>query len=393
MEDIISLGLESTMNTYSRFPLVLEKGEGAHVFGADGQKYLDFVAGIAANSLGHAHPKLVEALREQVGNLIHVSNLYWNKPAVELAARLVKNSPFDKAFFCNSGAEAIEGCLKLARINAAKSNSGRFEIVAMKNSFHGRTFAAVRATGQLKYQDGFAPHFPGVVHAQFNDLSSLEEAVTDKTCAILIEPVQGEGGIRPATKEFLEGARKLCDQYGISLIFDEVQCGVGRTGKFFAFEHFGVAPDAVALAKGLGGGVPIGAVLAVKDLAKAFEPGNHASTFGGNALSAAAGNVVTRELWENGLLERVAKTGEFLSQKLTRLKDKYPVVVDKRGIGLLQGIELSVPAAPVIAECIVNGLLLVNAGANVIRFVPPLIVSEDEISQGIEILERALAKI
>jgi acetylornithine/N-succinyldiaminopimelate aminotransferase len=381
------------MNTYSRFPLVLEKGEGAFVYSSDGKKYLDFVAGIAANSLGHAHEKLVAALSEQVTQLIHVSNLYWNKPAVELASRLVKNSPFDKAFFCNSGAEAIEGCLKLARINASKSGTGRFGIVAMKNSFHGRTFAAVRATGQLKYQEGFAPHFPGISHAEFNDLASLESSVDASTCAILIEPVQGEGGIRPATKEFLEGARKICDRDGISLIFDEVQCGVGRTGKFFAFENYGVVPDAIALAKGLGGGVPIGAVLAVKDLAKAFEPGNHASTFGGNALSAAAGNVVTQELWENGLLEHVAKVGEFLTQKLSGLKEKYPAVLDNRGIGLLQGIELSVPAAPIIAECIEKGLLLVNAGTNVIRFVPPLIVTEDEISQGIEILESALEKI
>jgi predicted acetylornithine/succinylornithine family transaminase len=393
MEELINMGNLAVMNTYSRFPLVLVSGEGCRATDANGKAYLDFVAGIAVNSLGHSNKKLVKAISEQAEQLMHVSNLYWNKPLIELATRMIKNSPFDKAFFCNSGAEAIEGSIKLARKHASKKHPERFEVVSMKNSFHGRTFAAVTATGQLKYQEGLGPLFPGVVHAQYNCLKSLEDAVSDKTCAVLIEPVQGEGGIVPAKKEFLEGARSLCSERDICLIFDEVQCGVGRTGRFFAFEHYGVLPDVAVLAKGLAGGVPIGALLAANGFAEAFKPGDHASTFGGNALATAAANVVTSELWENGLLEHVSIAGAHLALRLESLQKRFPALVkDVRGLGLMQGIELDCPVAPIILKCIEDGLLLVNAGTNVIRFVPPLIVTEGEIDEATGILGNALQK-
>ncbi len=382
-------GQKVIMNTYNRFPLVLVKGEGSYVYDDSGKKYLDFVAGIAVNTLGHGNSKLASAIAEQAKTLIHVSNLYWTQPQVELAEKLVANSSFDKVFYCNSGAEAVEGALKLSRKYADKYHQGRFEIITMKNSFHGRTFGAVTATGQTKYQKGLAPLLPGIKHSELNNFPELLENINDNTCAILIEPLQGEGGIKSATKEYLEKVRKLCDEKDILLVFDEVQCGMGRTGRLFAHQHYGVCPDVIALAKGAAGGVPIGILMATDKAATGFEPGDHASTFGGNPLATAAANVVFDELM-NGLLDNVVQQGKLLAQKLNQLKESLSMIVDVRGVGLIQGIELDQPVGPYVTKAMEKGLLLVNAGVNVIRFVPPLNVSEAEVNQCVEILAEVL---
>lgn len=389
MSKSIENGKNVVMNTYSRNPVVMEKGEGVYVYDEAGKKYLDFVAGIAVNSLGHGHPKLSETIADQAKSMIHVSNLYWTKQQVELAGLLVRNSCFDKAFFCNSGAEAIEGSLKLVRKYADKNNSGKTDIISMEHSFHGRTYGAVTATGQAKYQKGLSPMLPGITHAAFNNLEAVLNSITDKTGAILVEPVQGEGGIRPADKAFLQGLRDVCDEKDIILIFDEVQCGVGRIGKLFAYEYFDVEPDVLVTAKGLAGGVPIGALLAKDKFASAFNPGDHASTFGGNPLATSAGLVVVNELL-GGLLQQVQKTGAYLNKRLNELKQKTSVITDVRGIGLMQGIELSEPVSEIISKCMENGLLLVNAGTHIIRFVPPLIVTEKDIDIAIDILEKSI---
>ena len=384
---------DSIMNTYGRFPLVLEKGEGCYVWDDKGKKYLDFTAGIAVNTLGHGHDKLSIAIAEQSQKLTHVSNFYWTKPLIDLADKLVSHSCFDQAFFCNSGTEAVEGAIKLARKYASINHPGRYEIISMKNSFHGRTFAALTATGQEKYKKGLHPLVPGIIQADFNDFNSLLSLVGEKSCAVLLEPIQGEGGIRPADKEYLQKVRQFCDEHDIMLIFDEVQCGVGRTGYFFAYEYYGICPDAVTMAKGLAGGVPIGAILAKEKFSSAFNPGDHASTFGGNPLATSAANVIVDELFDGGLLEHVLKVSKYLQKKLEALKDEFPAIADVRGVGLLMGAEFTEPVATIIKKCIENGLLVINAGTNILRFVPPLIVSEAEIEKGFEILEESLKEI
>jgi len=383
-------GKETVMNTYNRFPIVLEKGDGMYVYDENGKKYLDFVAGIAVNSLGHNNKKLVSAISKQAQTLIHCSNLYWTKPQISLAKKLVTNSDFDKIFFCNSGAEAIEAGLKISRKYGSKT--GRYEIITMKNSFHGRTFGAVTATGQPHYQEGLGALLPGIKYAEYNNFESILDVLTDKTCAILLEPVQGEGGIHPADKEYLQKIRKLCNEKDLVLLFDEVQCGVGRLGTLFAYQTFGVVPDAVCTAKGIAGGVPMGLMAATQKLADSFKPGDHASTFGGNPLATAAANVVVDELL-GGLLDNVKKNGIYLTEKLNGLKSKYEIITDVRGIGYMQGIELSIPAADIINKTIENGLLLVNAGKNVIRFVPSLIASKSDIDEAIDILDSVLSKL
>lgn len=379
------LGKKVIMNTYNRFPITLVRGEGMYVYDENDKEYLDFVAGIAVNSLGHNNPKLVSAISEQAETMIHCSNLYWTVPQVSLAEKLIGNSHFDKVFFCNSGAEAIEGALKICRKYGSKED--RSEIITMLQSFHGRTYGAITATGQPHYQEGLGELLPNIKYAKYNDFESLLEKVTDKTCAIFLEPIQGEGGIIPAEKEYLEKVRKLCDEKDIILVFDEIQCGVGRLGTLFAFEYFGIKPDAVCLAKGIAGGVPMGALLAVEKLAQSFKPGDHASTFGGNPLATAAANVVVDELL-GGLLQNVQVQGEYLKSKLISLKDKYDFIISVRGEGLMQGIELNIPVSDIISKSIENGLLLVNAGKNVVRFVPSLIVSKEDIDNCIEILEK-----
>lgn len=381
-------GQKVIMNTYSRFPIVLEKGQGMYVYDENNKKYLDFAAGIAVNSLGHNNEKLVAAISQQASKLIHVSNLYWTKPQISLAEKLVKLGDFDRVFFCNSGAEAIEGSLKIARKYG--SRTGRSEIITMLHSFHGRTFGAVTATGQPHYQEGLGELLPNVKYAVYNDIESLKAAVTDNTCAVLLEPVQGEGGIIPANKEYLQAVRQLCDEKDIVLIFDEVQCGVGRLGTFYAYQSFGVVPDCLCMAKGIAGGIPCGVLMAKQKIADSFKPGDHASTFGGNPLAAAAGNVVVDELTEGGILENAKKQGQYLRTKLEEIKEEFDCVIDVRGIGLMQGIEFNVPAGDVTAEAVANGLLLVNAGKNVIRFVPSLIVSKENIDEAMEILKNAI---
>ena len=391
-EALAARGAAVVMNTYSRFPIAFDHGKGCYVWDMDGKKYLDFVAGIAVNSLGHGHEALSKKIAEQAQKLIHVSNLYYTEPQISLAEAICAHSGFDKVFFCNSGAESIEAALKIARKYATMKGKPGRDIITMEHSFHGRTYGAVTATGQAKYQKGLDPLLPGVKHVPFNDLEALKAAVDENTCAILMEPIQGEGGIHPADKAYLEAVRALCDEKDIVLLFDEIQCGVGRTGELFAYQHYGVQPDGTTFAKGLAGGVPIGAFMATDRLSQAFQPGDHASTFGGNPLATAAGTVVMHELFENGVLENVKKQGEYLQQKLLECKEKYDIIADVRGVGLMQGIELTIPASDVIADSIAHGLLLVGAGTNVIRFVPPLIITKEEMDEAISILDGALAR-
>lgn len=378
------------MNTYNSFPIVLKEGKGVYVWDEDGKKYIDFVAGIAVNVLGYGDEKYVEAIKGQLEKIHHCSNLYTTEPGVNLAQTLVENSSFDKVFFCNSGTEAMEAAIKLSRKYGYK-NKGKnaSEIISMKNSFHGRTLGALTTTGQPKYHEGFAPLLPGVKYAIYNDFASLEELVNENTCAIILEVVQGEGGVNPAKKDYLEDVRKLCTEKDIVLIFDEVQTGVGRTGKLFAHEVYGISPDVMALAKGLGGGVPIGAMLAKEKFALAFKPGDHASTFGGNPMATTAAGHILDRLLNDGVLKNAEESGKYLREKLEGLKDKYDFIKDVRGIGLMQGIEVDINTGDVIKNAVANGLLLVGAGATVIRFVPPIIVTKEQIDEAIEILEKS----
>ncbi len=387
----MNINTDVIMNTYSRFPICFERGEGMYLYDIDGKKYLDFVAGIAVNSLGHANPRLGETIAKQAMTLIHCSNLYYTVPQIKLAEKLVEKTDFDKVFFCNSGAESVESALKLARKYAYMKGKPGTEIIAMEHSFHGRTYGAVTATGQEKYQKGLGEMLPNITHVPYNDFEALKAAVSEKTCAILMEVMQGEGGIIPANKEYLQNVRKLCDEKDILLMFDEVQTGVGRCGELFAYQVYGVAPDCLSTAKGLAGGVPIGAFMAKESAAKAFNPGDHASTFGGNPLATSCGLVVMNELFEGGLLENVKKNGQYLGETLKNLAKKHEKMVsDVRGMGFMWGMELKGEAAPIIKKCIDAGLLLVGAGPNVIRFVPPLIASKEDIDEMAKILDKAL---
>jgi len=392
--DLINQGQNVIMNTYKQFPIVLERGENCYLLDVEGKKYLDFVAGVAVNCLGYNNDKLTSNLISQMLKLYHCSNLYWNIPQIELAELLVKNSSFDKVFFCNSGAESIEAALKLAR-KYGKISHGQdcYEIITMEQSFHGRTFGAITATGQEKYQKDFKPLLPGIKYAEFNNFDSVNELVSKKTCAILVEPVQGEGGIRPAEKEFLQNLRNLCDQKNIVLIFDEVQTGIGRTGKLFAYENYDVIPDIITLAKGLGGGFPIGAMMANEKTASAFEPGDHAATFGGNPLACTAGKTVLNKLFNENIIKNAEEQGAYLKQKLLELKQRFSIIIDVRGIGLMQGIELNTPVENIIKKCMDNGLLLISAGTNIIRFVPPLIIEKYQIDEAMQILTEIFIQV
>lgn len=381
------------MHTYNRFPLVLRKGRGMKVWGADGKEYLDFVGGIAVNCLGHCHPKVVVALQKQAQRLIHVSNLYHIEPQIKLARLLVENSFADKVFFCNSGAEANEAAIKLARkyfSDQSGHKNEKFEIITAGNSFHGRTFAALSATGQEKFKVGFAPLLPGFRHVEFDDISALEAAITKNTCAIMLEPVQGEGGVRVPHADYLRDVRVICDRHNLLLILDEVQTGIGRTGKFFAYEHFGITPDIMTLAKGLGAGVPIGAMLANDKVAVSFQPGTHASTFGGNPLVCAASAAAIDVLLEDGfMLDHCRRMGSHFRNKLEELKKEFPALIaDVRGLGLLVGLELTTEGAPVVKECMERGVLINCTAGNVLRFIPPLIVTEKEIDYLTDVLEQ-----
>jgi acetylornithine/N-succinyldiaminopimelate aminotransferase len=381
-------------NTYTRFPVVLERGEGCRVWDVEGKEYLDFVAGIAVCALGHSHPALVQAVQAQAAKLFHVSNLYHIEPQIRLAELLCKHSFADRVFFCNSGAEANEAAIKLAR-KYAKEHRGpqRVEIVTMARGFHGRTLATVTATAQPKYQMGFEPLVPGFRYVPFDDLEAVERAVGPGTAAILVEPIQGEGGVRVPSEGYLQGLRKLCDESGALLIFDEVQTGIGRTGRLFAYEHWGTAPDIMTLAKALGGGLPIGAMLAKEDVASSFSPGTHAATFGGNPLVTAAGFTTLTTVLEEDLISRAADMGERLVRELQTIQAASAAVKEIRGKGLLVGMELDRDVKPVVKTCLEQGLLLSSAGDTVIRFAPPLIVSEQEVSRAVGVVDTVLREV
>jgi acetylornithine/N-succinyldiaminopimelate aminotransferase len=392
-KEIMDLGDQYLMRNVGRIPLAPVKGEGARLWDADGREYLDFVSGIAVNSLGHCHPAVVDAICRQAGTLIHCSNLYYIEQQARLARLLVENSALDKAFFCNSGAEANEAAIKLARKYAKlKEGAEKFEIITALHSFHGRTLATVTATGQPKYHKGFEPLPEGFKYVPFNDLAALEKAVGPATCAVLLEPVQGEGGVNVASRHYLEGVQMLCREHGALLIFDEVQTGLGRTGRFLAYQHFGVEPDILTLAKALGGGFPIGAMLAKEDIARAFQPGDHASTFGGNPLACAAALAAMEEMLLGGVVENAASTGAYLYEKLKGLGGKYPFVKEVRGLGLLLGMELNREGKDIVDGCLEQGLLINCVNNNVLRFIPPLTITPDDVDSAVAILDQVMGR-
>ena len=390
IEEIINLGKENVMNTYGRLPMALVKGVGTRVWDSDGRSYLDFVTGLAVSSLGHSHPAIVETIKEQASEILHTSNLYWIPNQVRLAKLLTDNSFADKVFFCNSGAEANEGAIKLVR-KYAKDNYGedKYKIVSLKNSFHGRTLAALSATGQFKYHHGFEPLPIGFSHIEAGNLTELQQAVDQKTAAVIIEPIQGEGGVHPITKEFLLSAKELCEKHGALLIFDEVQCGMGRTGKLFAYEWLDVTPDIMTVAKALANGVPIGAVLASAKVADTFQPGDHASTFGGNHLAAAVGCKVLEIMTGEGFLAEVESKSSYFKNKLQNLADKYKLEGTVRGLGFMLGLPVQEKGPEIVQYCSENGLLINCVGGTTLRFLPPLTVSMTEIDEALDILEQA----
>ena len=389
MESIQQKAGKVLMHTYNSIPISLISGAGCYVKDSEGKEYLDFLAGIAVNALGYNHPQFNTAVQEQLNLIIHYSNLFYNEQQIELAEKLVLNSHFDKAFFCNSGTESVEAALKLAKKIGKQKKNGAWKIIAMNKSFHGRTTGSLSLTGQIKYQESFLPLLQGITFADFNDFDDLKKKVDTETCAIIIEPLQGEGGIYPANQEYLEKVRDLCTKENIVLIFDEVQCGIGRTGLLFAHEHFNVYPDIICLAKGLGGGLPIGAILSTEAFNQ-FEPGDHAATFGGNPLVCTGAIAVLTELLDNNLLEHTKKVSVYLKEKLNELTNKYSTIKELRGIGLMLGIELTIPAGEIVTKCREKGLLLATAGSSVIRFVPPLIVTEEDIDKAVSILDSVI---
>ena len=385
----------SILPVYMPAPLAFERGEGAWLVTADGRRYLDFGAGIAVNAVGHAHPHLVAALTEQGQKLWHISNLYQNPLAEKLAKRLVDATFADVAFFCNSGAEALEASIKMARkYQSASGHPEKYRIVTFEGAFHGRTLATIAAGGQKKYLDGFGPAMPGFDQVPFDDEAAVKAAIGPETAAILIEPVQGEGGIRPLPPERLRALRALCDEHGLLLILDEVQSGVGRTGKLFAHEWAGVTPDIMAVAKGIGGGFPLGVCLATSEASRGMIPGTHGTTFGGNPLAMAIGNAVLDVVLEDGFLDHVRQTALLLKQRLAEIKDRHPAVIaEVRGEGLMIGLKLHTPNIELVRAAEAEGLLLIAAGDNVVRLLPPLIIGAEEVGEAVARIDRACAKL
>lgn len=387
---------ESILHTYNRFPVMFDHGEGCYLYDTEGKKYLDFAAGIAVNALGYHYPGYDEALKAQIDKLTHISNLYYNEPMSEAGEKLVKASGLAKAFFTNSGTEAIEGALKAAR-KYAYTKYGKevqkYEIIAMNHSFHGRSMGALSVTGTEHYREPFEPLIGGVKFADFNDLESVKAQITDKTCAIITEVVQGEGGIYPAQKEFLEGLRALCDENDIILIFDEIQCGMGRTGYYFAWQSYGVKPDVMTCAKALGCGVPVGAfVLGEKAAAASLVPGDHGTTYGGNPFVCAAVSKVFDIFEQDGILAHVQELTPYLEEKLDTFVEKYPIVAARRGKGFMQGLVIEgATVGSVVTKALENGLLVISAGSDVLRLVPPLVITKENIDEMIEKLEKSLA--
>lgn len=389
----IDRGLTHVAATYGRYPLVAASGKGCWLTDIEGKKYLDFLAGVAVNNLGHCHPDIVAALQKQAETLLHCSNFYHIPQQIELAELLCQNSFGDRVFFCNSGAEANEAALKLARKHSFDNFGGeRFEIIAAENSFHGRTFATISATNQEKIRHGFDPLLPGFKFVPFGDIESIKAAITPKTCAIILEPIQGEGGINIPPTGYLQAVRELCDQNNLLLIFDEVQVGLGRTGKLFAYQHDGVEPDVMTLAKALAAGPPIGAMVVREKYAAALGSGTHGSTFGGNPLLAAAGVAAMKVYLNTDIVEKSIAHGEYLRTQLQRLQQKYPFIVEVRGRGLMTGVELSIEGGEIVKAALNQGLLINCTAGKVLRFVPPLVITQAEIDQMIDILDTILAQ-
>lgn len=379
------------VHTYNRFKIVLEKGDGVYLYDVDGNKYLDFASGIAVFSLGYNNKEYNTVIKEQVDKLIHTSNLFYNVPAGLAAEKVAKACGLAKVFFTNSGAEAVEGAIKMAKRYAYdRDGKADHEIIAMKHSFHGRTLGALAVTGNEHYQEPFKPMMDGVKFAEFNNLKSVKNQITDKTCAIILEPVQGEGGIYPATEEFIKGIRNLCDAKDIVMICDEIQCGMGRTGKMFAYEHYGILPDIVTMAKALGCGVPVGAFAAGKKVCNSLVPGDHGTTYGGNPLATAAVNKVF-ELYEKmDILNNVKEVSIYLEEKLNEIVKDFDNVTARRGKGLMQGLVLTTPVSDTVNKAITNGLLVISAGSNVLRMVPPLVITKENVDEMIEKLRKSL---
>lgn len=391
-EQVMATESEYYWPVFARYPLVLERGEGPYVYDIEGKKYLDFLGGIAVNILGHAHPKLVAAIAEQAGKLIHVSNLYYTAEQTKLAKTLVELTGLGRAFICNSGAEANEGAIKLARKYGKTIAADKVEIITAEHSFHGRTLATLTATGQPKYQKGYEPLPGGFSYVPFGDLAALEKAVSAKTCAVMLEPIQGEGGVNIPDAGYLKGARALCDKYGALLILDEIQSGMGRTGKLLASQLVGVKADILTLAKGLGGGVPIGAIMATDNAAKAFHAGDHGTTFGGNPLACAAANATLSVLVEEDLPGNAAKMGAYMVDALNGLKAKYPALIaGVRGQGLIIGLQLTGPGKELVDACMKAGALINCTAGDVLRFVPALNIKKEHIDEMVAILDKVFA--
>jgi len=393
MTDWQELEHKYLMNTFKRLPLTLVRGEGARVWDDRGKEYLDFVGGWAVNVLGHAHPEIVNAVSEQARTLIQTSNQFYTVPQIRLAELLIENSCFDKVFFCNSGAEADEGAVKLARRYGRLHLDGAYEVITAMNSFHGRTLAMVAATGQPKFQEPYTPLPEGFINVEYDDMDAIKRAAGKKTCAVMLEAIQGEGGVNVPDGNYLKEVRSWCDEQGILLILDEIQTGMGRTGTLFAYQHYGIEPDIMTLAKGLGGGVPIGALLA-KEKASVFGPGDHGSTFGGNPLACAAGYATLKYILEHNIVENCRQVGNYLKVSLEGLKAKFENIVEVRGLGLLVAVELSSDIADsVVKACLDEGLLLNAVKPSALRFMPPLIIGQSEVDEAMGILEGVLAKV
>ena len=388
--EIKAMATEYIINTYGDRNLAFVRGEGPYVWDAEGKKYLDFLGGIAVNGLGHCHPSVVAAIREQAGQLIHASNLYYIEPQAKLAKLLVDNSDMDQCFFCNSGAEANEAGIKLARkYTKDQGREDAYEIITMENSFHGRTMATISATAQPKYHKGFEPMLPGFKYVPYDDLSETEAAITEKTCGILVEPIQSEGGVNIPSSGYLEGLRTLCDEHNLVLIFDEVQTAMGRLGPLFGYQSYGVVPDIITMAKSLGGGVPIGAMLAKKNLAESFVPGTHAATFGGNPLVTAAAVATVSTILDENIGENAVKMGDYLESQLMALKGQYPIK-EVRGRGLLRGLVMTVDSKPLAAKCAENGLITICTNDYVLRFLPPLNITTEHVDEAVAIIRKSM---
>lgn len=390
-QEYMELGDKYFVHTYNRYKIVMDKAKGVYIYDADGKKYLDFASGIGVASLGYGNKKYTDAIKSQIDKIMHTSNLFYNEPAVLAAEKLVKASGLEKSFFTNSGAEAIEGALKMAKRYAYdRDGKSDHEIIAMVHSFHGRTMGALALTGNEHYQKPFGPMISGIKFAEYNDLDSVKALVNDKTCAIILEPVQGEGGIYPADKEFIEGIRKICDEKDILMICDEVQCGMGRTGEMFAFQNYNVKPDIIASAKALGCGVPVGAFVAGKKCCNSLVPGDHGTTYGGNPLVTSAVNAVFDIYEEENILENVKNVGAYLEEKLDELVNENKNIVLRRGKGLMQGLVLKTPVGDTINKAIEKGLLVISAAGNVLRLLPPLIITKENVDEMINILKECI---